>query len=57
MCDIDFFKAYNDTYSHLQGDECLKKVATTLKSSMKRQGDLVARYGGEESVVPSSVGA
>jgi len=48
MCDIDFFKAYNDAYSHLQGDECLKKVAATLKSSMKRQGDLVARYGGEE---------
>ena len=51
MCDIDFFKAYNDHYGHLQGDECLKKVATALKESVKRQGDLVARYGGEEFVV------
>ena len=51
MCDIDFFKAYNDTYGHLQGDECLKKVATALKNSLKRQVDFVARYGGEEFVV------
>lgn len=51
MCDIDFFKAYNDTYGHLQGDECLKKVAASLKNSMKRQVDFVARYGGEEFVV------
>jgi diguanylate cyclase (GGDEF)-like protein len=51
MCDIDFFKAYNDTYGHLQGDECLKKVAAALKNSMKRQVDFVARYGGEEFVV------
>lgn len=51
MCDIDFFKAYNDTYGHLQGDECLKKVASALKNSLKRQVDLVARYGGEEFVV------
>ena len=51
MCDIDFFQAYNDTYGHLQGDECLKKVAAALKNSMKRQVDFVARYGGEEFVV------
>ena len=51
ICDIDFFKAYNDTYGHLQGDECLKQVAATLKNSLKRQGDFVARYGGEEFVV------
>lgn len=51
MCDIDFFKMYNDTYGHLQGDECLKKVADALKNSMKRQVDFVARYGGEEFVV------
>ena len=51
MCDIDFFKTYNDTYGHLQGDDCLIKVATALKSSMRRKGDLVARYGGEEFVI------
>ncbi len=51
MCDIDFFKAYNDTYGHLQGDECLKHVAAALKNSLKRQVDFVARYGGEEFVV------
>jgi len=51
MCDIDYFKAYNDSYGHLQGDECLKKVAACLKDSLKRQADLVARYGGEEFAV------
>lgn len=48
MCDIDYFKLYNDYYGHLQGDECLKYVAKTLNSSLKRTNDLVARYGGEE---------
>ncbi|MDF2636558.1 MAG: diguanylate cyclase [Pelosinus sp.] len=51
MVDIDFFKAYNDTYGHQHGDECLKIVATTLAAGVNRSTDLVARYGGEEFVV------
>jgi diguanylate cyclase (GGDEF)-like protein/PAS domain S-box-containing protein len=51
MCDIDFFKFYNDTYGHQAGDECLKRVAAALCRAAKRPADLVARYGGEELVV------
>ena len=48
LCDIDFFKQYNDNYGHLEGDECLKKVAKILQKVGRRGTDLVARYGGEE---------
>lgn len=51
MIDIDFFKKYNDRYGHLQGDECLKAVATAIRSSILRPRDMVARFGGEEFVV------
>ncbi|MBV9125987.1 MAG: diguanylate cyclase [Planctomycetes bacterium] len=51
MIDIDFFKAYNDTYGHQTGDECLKKVASALSRGLRRSGDVVARYGGEEFIV------
>ncbi len=51
ICDIDNFKAYNDTYGHIMGDECLKKVSETIKNSLKRPGDFCARYGGEEFVI------
>jgi diguanylate cyclase (GGDEF)-like protein/PAS domain S-box-containing protein len=51
MIDIDFFKKYNDTYGHNEGDRCLKIVAKTLSESVKRADDFVARYGGEEFVV------
>jgi len=51
IADIDFFKPYNDTYGHLEGDNCLKKVANTLKASLKRPADMIARYGGEEFAI------
>ena len=48
MIDIDHFKAYNDTYGHQEGDDCLKKVAKALQNALRRPGDHIARYGGEE---------
>lgn len=51
LCDIDCFKQYNDTYGHLAGDGCLKKVARAIDKTFGRATDMVARYGGEEFVV------
>ncbi|MFB2978129.1 diguanylate cyclase domain-containing protein [Microseira sp. BLCC-F43] len=51
LCDIDYFKRYNDYYGHLAGDVTLKQVAQAIRKVLKRPADLVARYGGEEFVI------
>jgi diguanylate cyclase (GGDEF)-like protein len=51
MFDVDFFKRYNDTYGHLAGDECLRRLSQAVLQAQKREGDLAARYGGEELVL------
>ncbi|WLR52890.1 diguanylate cyclase [Bacillus tianshenii] len=51
LFDVDFFKQYNDTYGHLAGDECLRKVARAADQELKMPKDMVFRYGGEEFVV------
>ncbi|NES06454.1 MAG: diguanylate cyclase [Okeania sp. SIO2F4] len=51
MVDVDYFKHYNDTYGHQEGDKCLQQVAQAISVAVKRPGDFVARYGGEEFVV------
>ncbi|MBD2607512.1 PleD family two-component system response regulator [Scytonema hofmannii FACHB-248] len=51
LCDIDFFKLYNDKYGHPAGDMCLQKVGTVLNEAVQNSQDLVARYGGEEFAV------
>ncbi|BAY09738.1 response regulator [Calothrix sp. NIES-2098] len=51
LCDIDFFKFYNDKYGHPAGDVCLQKVGAVLSHTAQKNQDLVARYGGEEFAV------
>lgn len=51
LCDIDYFKSYNDSYGHLAGDHCLAQVAHAIARSINRPADLAARYGGEEFAV------
>ncbi|CCK04220.1 Diguanylate cyclase/phosphodiesterase domain 1 (GGDEF) [Cronobacter sakazakii 701] len=51
MCDIDYFKSYNDTLGHVAGDECLKAVGEILHHLPLHKSDRVARYGGEEFAI------
>jgi two-component system, cell cycle response regulator len=51
LCDVDFFKVYNDTYGHQAGDSCLYEVAKGIERAVKRPADIAFRYGGEEFAV------
>ncbi len=51
MCDVDYFKLYNDFYKHQMGDDALKRIAKILENTIQRPSDLVARFGGEEFAI------
>jgi diguanylate cyclase (GGDEF)-like protein len=51
MIDVDYFKGFNDTYGHQEGDQCLRRLAAVFRDATRRPADLVARYGGEEFLI------
>lgn len=56
MIDVDDFKSYNDLYGHIEGDDCLRRIAVALRGCAIRPADIVTRYGGEEfaAILPDS---
>lgn len=48
MCDLDYFKHYNDAYGHQAGDDCIRLVSNVLRSELRKATDVCSRYGGEE---------
>ncbi|XDD52113.1 diguanylate cyclase [Leptospira sp. WS92.C1] len=51
MIDVDFFKQFNDTYGHVEGDRALIRVAREIRAGLRRSHDMVTRFGGEEFAV------
>jgi diguanylate cyclase (GGDEF)-like protein len=51
MIDIDFFKQFNDTYGHMEGDKCLQNISAVFNTTINRASDFVARFGGEEFII------
>ena len=51
LLDVDYFKLFNDHHGHLAGDDCLRRICGAVEKSLRRPGDIAARYGGEEIVV------
>ena len=51
MIDIDEFKRYNDEFGHIEGDDCLKRIAKEVDEARRREGDIASRFGGEEFVL------
>ena len=51
LCDVDYFKQYNDSLGHLQGDECLQQIAKAIASVTRAEDSTTARFGGEEFAI------